>query len=30
MEYSNKKERPYRKILLFTDDLNETLVQKEL
>ena len=30
MEYSNKEERPYRAIFLFTDRLDETLVQKEL
>ena len=30
MEYPNKEERPYRKIFLFTDGLDETLVQKEL
>ena len=30
MEYPNKEERPYRAIFLFTDGLDETLVQKEL
>ncbi len=30
MEYPNKEERPYRAIFLFTDVLDEKLVQKEL
>ena len=30
MEYPNKDERPYRAIFIFTDGLDETLVQKEL
>ncbi len=29
MEYPNKEERPYRAIFLFTDGLDEKLVQKE-